>query len=203
MLSMDAEPPLDPRPVLEAFAHYGFRRASMEDLARALGVSRQTLYNRFRTKEALRDWALTRFAARLVAQAGDALAREETPTAVCLHDAFMRWTGDHVSLVRTAPHGSEIMVMGVAAVKNATADPAQNFQNRLRAFFQSRLWLDAERADALAFTMLAASKGLLVTVATTEAYATAMDCVIDAILAAPHPPDHAVATLNPDGAGAP
>lgn len=38
---------------LEAFGRYGFRKTSMEDVARSAGVSRQGLYLRYANKEAL------------------------------------------------------------------------------------------------------------------------------------------------------
>ncbi len=194
MASLECDPAPDPRPVVELFAHYGFRRASMRDLARALGVSRQTVYNRFRTKEAVRDWALSAFARRLLSDAIAALAWRETPTDACLRAAFMRWTGDHVPLVRAAPHGGEIMVMGVAALKDAASDPALQFHDRLAAFVRERRGLAADRADAVALTLLAASKGVLMSVNTTEAYAAAMARVIEAVLAAPEAPE---APLSP------
>src|ERR1700704_4293144 len=38
---------------LEAFGRHGFRKTSMEDVARAAGISRQGLYLQFASKEAL------------------------------------------------------------------------------------------------------------------------------------------------------
>src|SRR3546814_15527269 len=44
-------------PIVATFARYGLRKASMEDVAAALGVSRQALYLRHGSKGALIGWA--------------------------------------------------------------------------------------------------------------------------------------------------
>jgi AcrR family transcriptional regulator len=55
------------------FARYGFRKTSMEDLARASRVSRQALYNHFGSKAALADWAAQTLIENSLAQALDCL----------------------------------------------------------------------------------------------------------------------------------
>ncbi len=83
---------------LAAFLRYGFRRTSMEEVARAAHLSRQGLYLHFATKEelfraALRyalDTALAAASARLADQAS---SLEERLTA-----AFDEWIGRYVSL---------------------------------------------------------------------------------------------------------
>ncbi len=39
--------------IIAVFAHYGFRKTAMEDVAKAAGKSRQALYNRFGSKDAV------------------------------------------------------------------------------------------------------------------------------------------------------
>ena len=53
---MPGDFPLDP--IVATFARYGLRKASMEDVAAALGVSRQALYLRYGSKGALVEWAI-------------------------------------------------------------------------------------------------------------------------------------------------
>src|SRR3546814_19910255 len=52
---MPGDFPLDP--IVATFARYGLRKTSMEDVAAALGVSRQALYLRHGSKGALIGWA--------------------------------------------------------------------------------------------------------------------------------------------------
>jgi AcrR family transcriptional regulator len=77
---------------LTVFARHGFRKTSMEDVARAADISRQGLYLLFRDKEAL-------FRASLAKLIGDGLAaanREldrDAPIGQRLYGAMMAWHG--------------------------------------------------------------------------------------------------------------
>jgi AcrR family transcriptional regulator len=66
--------------ILEAavcvFTRYGFKKTSMDDLARAAGLSRQGLYLHFSTKEALFKESVLALVASLRAASRAALARE-------------------------------------------------------------------------------------------------------------------------------
>ena len=44
--------------ILEVFTRYGFERTSIVMLAEAMGVARQTVYNRFGGKEEVLTWAI-------------------------------------------------------------------------------------------------------------------------------------------------
>lgn len=78
------------------FLRYGFKKTSMDDLARAAGLSRQGLYLHFPTKEALFKEALLQLIATVRAAGRAALARDELGVEERLLGAF------------TAVHGSAI-----------------------------------------------------------------------------------------------
>lgn len=169
--------------VIVLFAHYGFRKASMDDLARAVGVSRQTLYNRFGTKEAVRDWAVAGFAARLLERVRAELDRGDRPARACLMAAFERWTGDNIAILRSAPHGFDMIALSVAALENASDDPVTAFRAALARFLVERgLCGDIDRADDAAYALHMADKGLLMTAPSADAYRDGMGRVIDAVL---------------------
>ena len=141
--------------ILAVFAHYGFRKAAMEDLARAAGISRQTLYNRFKTKQAVLDWAVEGYLgdtrARAVAELQD---RGKSPAA-CLLGAFARWTGDHVTLLHEAPHGAEAIELGTQSIRRSDTDPEADFERDIAAFLSDRgLATSRKQATDLAQTMI-------------------------------------------------
>ena len=70
---MPGDFPLDP--IVATIARYGLRKTSMEDVAAALGVSRQALYNRHGSKGALVDWATQSLIDSSLAAALASLAR--------------------------------------------------------------------------------------------------------------------------------
>ncbi len=88
------------RQVLDAalliFARHGYRKAAMEDVARAADISRPGLYLHFPSKQALFRAAVTDALERDVAAAARTLADTARPLRERLIDAFDRWTGRYV-----------------------------------------------------------------------------------------------------------
>ena len=114
-------PPADPgsegrkREILEAayaqFARYGFRRTSMEDLARAAGLSRASLYVHFRNK----DEIFRTLAEHLHEQAWEgireALARDGGLEAR-LREAFVAWARPFQAIAAGSEHAAELYEEG-------------------------------------------------------------------------------------------
>jgi AcrR family transcriptional regulator len=161
--------------VLAVFAYYGFRRASMEDLARAAGISRQTLYNRFKTKDAVLGWAVDGFVREAKARALAALSAKGASPAGCLLDAFTRWTGDHVALLHDAPHGAEILDMGIEWLRRSEADPEAEFEAEVARFLTERgVCRTRKEAADKTFLLLMSAKGLLLKSRTREEFQASM-----------------------------
>jgi AcrR family transcriptional regulator len=101
MKSLETEPP-DTRQhaLLEAavgvFARYGFRKTSMEEVARAAGVSRQGLYLQFANKEELFRKALEHSLNAQLIAAEAALARQQESLEHRLIAACDAWSGRFV-----------------------------------------------------------------------------------------------------------
>jgi len=70
------------------FLRYGFRKTSMDDLARAAGISRQGLYLHFPTKEALFKAMVTHTIGVMRADARAAFAREDLELEARVLGAF-------------------------------------------------------------------------------------------------------------------
>ncbi len=150
--------------VLEVFGDFGFRRASMALLAEAMGVSRQTLYNRFESKEAILDWAVDGLIAELRRRAVACLAEREASTAQALQDAFSQWLGPIVPLLRGTRHGAEMMEFTSDARRRKTADPLEGIRTPLRDFLLERgIRATPSEAEDLSFALIVAGKGLLLT----------------------------------------
>lgn len=102
MVELLAAPETHPRQeaVLEAavgvFARYGFRKTSMDEVARAAGVSRQGLYLLFADKEALFRRAVTYKLSRQLQMAIAELAKEHQPLEERLISASDEWAGRYV-----------------------------------------------------------------------------------------------------------
>ncbi len=165
--------------VLGVFAQYGFRKTSMLDLAEATGVSRQTLYNRFRTKDAVLDWAVQGYVREAGAEALAELEASDTPIAKRLLKAFSRWIGETVPIMRNSPHGAEIMDLGIASLERSSTDPHLVFERTLaRHLLDSGICDSAEDAEDTTFLLLMAAKGLLLKSASHEEFDAGMERVI-------------------------
>ncbi len=156
---MDKE--IDCTAVLAAFATYGYRKASMEDLARASGVSRQTLYNRFGTKEALLDWAVADFSQRNLQEARACLAETGQPAADALRHAFAWHIGKLVPLLHRAPHAAEVFEIGTALRRRRAPDVDTAFETAVARFLVERgICATQQEATDITFTLTMAAKGL-------------------------------------------
>ncbi|HET6985912.1 MAG TPA: helix-turn-helix domain-containing protein [Kribbella sp.] len=81
---------------LEAFGRYGFRKTSMEDLARSAGVSRQGLYLRYASKEALFRAAVQQELDTALAEASERLSEEGVGLDERVVAALDAWLGRYV-----------------------------------------------------------------------------------------------------------
>jgi len=83
--------------ILEAatgiFRRYGFKKTSMDDIARAVGLSRQGLYLHFPTKEALFKAMIAHAIDAMRAAGREALAREDLDVEARLLGAFEAMNG--------------------------------------------------------------------------------------------------------------
>lgn len=160
--------------ILEVFAHYGLSKTSMRDLAEAAGVSRQTLYNRFKTKEELLHWAVTSVTDACADLALTALQGDGTPEDRIV-DFFTRWVGDHVSQIQGTPHGAEIFESATRLKQGQPTEPASTVRCRtaLAQFLRNEGMTELQAEDAV-FTLRLAAKGLLLVVQDTEEFAKGM-----------------------------
>jgi AcrR family transcriptional regulator len=81
---------------LEAFGRYGFRKTSMEDVARAAGISRQGLYLQFASKEALFRAAVRQELDAALAEASRSLDADGAGLSQRVVRALDAWLGRYV-----------------------------------------------------------------------------------------------------------
>ena len=105
----------------DAFRMYGYRRTSMEDIARGAGMSRAALYLHFKNKEEIFRSMVGGYYAQAVEAARAALA-VPGGAAERLQAAFEAQTGEGYRQMLESPHGEELMdskhaVAGAAAAQ--------------------------------------------------------------------------------------
>jgi len=164
------------------FLRYGFKKTSMDDLARAAALSRQGLYLYFQTKEALFKAALERLLTQLRAAGHEALEREDRDVEDRLLTAFEAF---HGNAVETAAHGhmDELFEAASALVGPLFEGMEREFATAI-ATVLSRTGLAAAWKSAgisakdLADHLCAASAGIKHAVTTLAAYRTRMKIAV-------------------------
>jgi AcrR family transcriptional regulator len=108
------------------FLRFGFRKTSMDDLARAAGLSRQGLYLQFPTKEALFKDAVLNVMATTRARAQAALVRSDADVEDRLLDAFDALHG-HAIGKPGAEHMAELLETATLLVGRVFEESEQTF----------------------------------------------------------------------------
>ncbi|MFV2084058.1 TetR/AcrR family transcriptional regulator [Micromonospora sp. LOL_021] len=97
---------------IDVFIRYGFRKTSMDDLARAADISRQGLYLHFKTKDELFVAAVDRMVTGVCAATGAAFARDDLDPPGRILAAFEACQGPSVG---AAVHGNFEELLNTAA----------------------------------------------------------------------------------------
>lgn len=97
---------------LQAFAAQGYRRTSMDDIARHAGMSRPALYLHYRNKEDIFRTLVAQFCIQSVDGMEKALATPGQTPEEALAAAFRAKDGVLMDLVFTSPHGAELIEAG-------------------------------------------------------------------------------------------
>lgn len=176
--------PIALEPLLMTFARYGFRKASMEDLARASGVSRQALYNHFGSKAALADWVAQTLIDNSLAEALDCLENPQLALTQRLADALDAWVGQHMALMRLSPHGIEVAAMAGPAAN----DVVRGAERRLVAAITRAIRLSGPgalvpRAGSLAQALCWTASGLVHAVPDHASFRRQLDQIVGVLLA--------------------
>ena len=143
-----------------AFATYGFRRTSMDDIARGAGMSRTALYLHFRNKEDIFRSLAVRYFDEALRDMEAALNLPGQDAEAALMAAFVAKDGKFMEAVLSTPHGDELMDAGFAI----TGDLAAEGEARMAACLAE--WLgrrgvpeDLGGSEDLARDILVALKG--------------------------------------------
>ena len=179
---MPGDFPLDP--IVATFARYGLRKASMEDVAAALGVSRQALYLRYGSKGALIEWAAKGLIDTSLAAALACIEQPAKTLAERLADALDAWAGRHMAALRLSPHGVEI----VAMLQRDPPEAVRIAERRLVAAMAEAIRLSGpgsavSRAGSMAQALCWAARGLVHAVPDHASFRRQLDHIIGALVA--------------------
>lgn len=159
----------------QAFATYGFRKTSMDDIARGAGMSRPALYLHYRNKEAIFGGLVSGYYSLALETVTAALAGEGS-VAQRLAAAFAAQGGPAMQAMMDSPHGLELFEEGLSAAGAEVEDGEAG----MRALYARWLQAEAEAGrveltgspEEVARTFCAAMKGIKHTSSDYASYTT-------------------------------
>lgn len=167
-LSQDERQNLILNAALAVFGRYGFKRTSMEDIAREAGISRAALYLRFENKFAIFT-ALALAMGEQACAAAEAAWPDEVAFPQGLADSACALHVPFWQIVKGMPHGRELVEADEKVTGEVTAAVNARYASLIEARAQT-LAASASGGDkaALAHMIVASLNGLKQS-ATTEA----------------------------------
>jgi AcrR family transcriptional regulator len=115
------------------FLRYGFKKTSMDDLARAAGISRQGLYLHFPTKESLFREVIGHMLERTREQSSSAFARDDLEPEERIYAAFEAMSSDK----QESDHVRELATTAHELLGSAFDDMEKNFTSDLARTLKS------------------------------------------------------------------
>ncbi len=116
---------------LRAFGQYGFRRTSMDDIAREAGIGKGTIYLSFASKEEVFQALAQYLAQRMLAEA-EAASRRPVATADKLAAMHAAWFGTYADTIRRSPHAADLLDAKHQLSADLVADAARSYKRLVR-----------------------------------------------------------------------
>lgn len=161
----------DKKKALGVFAQYGFRKTSVGDVASAVGLSRQSLYKKFGSKEELFQTIIEEYSEEVGLQALDILEDKTSDSKSRILRALDTIIGQHVDLMRNSVHGAELVQMGeqvmFAVGKGIMPQVMLKIADVILETHENR---SKEQAEDDAFILYTLAKGLSLTVSNYTEY---------------------------------
>jgi AcrR family transcriptional regulator len=169
---------------LQVFGQYGYRRTTMDDIAREAGIGKGTIYLSFGSKEEVFQALSQRLAERMLAGAETARRRPGT-TADKLAAMHAAWFGTYVETIRGSPHAAELLDAKHRLSADLVADAVSRFKRLVCDVLTEAAAtgeLDLEQAgltaDTAAELLIASARGLESSAASPAAYRRHLDALV-------------------------
>jgi TetR/AcrR family transcriptional regulator, regulator of autoinduction and epiphytic fitness len=174
---------------LQVFGQYGYRRTSMDDVAREADIAKGTIYLSFASKEEVFQALSERLSQRMLAGA-EAASRRPGTTADKLAAMHAAWFGTYAETISRSPHAAELLDAKHRLSADLAADAASRYKRLVRdvlAAAAAARELDLEpaglTADTAAELLIASARGLESAAASPAAYRRYLDTLVRVMVA--------------------
>ena len=174
---------------LRVFGQYGYRRASMDDIAREAGIGKGTIYLSFAGKDEVFQALSQALSERMLAGA-EAARRGPGATADKLAAMSAAWFGTYVETIWRSPHAAELMDAKHRLVTGLISQAMIRYKQLVRdvladAADAGELDLEAAglTADTAAELLIASARGLESSTESPDDYQRYLDVMVRVIVA--------------------
>ena len=174
---------------LRVFGQYGYRRASMDDIAREAAIAKGTIYLSFAGKEEVFRALSQRLAQRMLAGAEAARHRPGT-TVDKLTAMHAAWFGTYAETISRSPHAAELLDAKHRLSADLVSDTAGQYKRLVRDVLTEAVAageLDLEpaglTADTAAELLIGSARGLQSSAASPAAYRRYLKALVRVIVA--------------------
>lgn len=174
---------------LRVFGQYGYRRTSMDDVAREADIAKGTIYLSFASKEEVFQALSERLSQRMLAGA-EAASRRPGTTADKLAAMHAAWFGTYAETISRSPHAAELLDAKHRLSADLVADAASHYKRLVRDVLAEAAAageLDLEpgglTADTAAELLIASARGLESSAASPAAYRRYLDALVRVMVA--------------------
>ena len=184
---------------LRVFGQYGYRRTSMDDIAREAQIGKGTIYLSFASKEEVFQALAQRLAQRMLAGA-EAASRRPGTTADKLAAMHAAWFGTYADTISRSPHAADLLDAKHQLSADLAADAASRYKRLVRDVITeaAAAELDLEPAGLTPGTaaelLIASARGLEPSASSPAAYRRQLTTLVRVMIAglASRHPSHAV-----------
>jgi AcrR family transcriptional regulator len=174
---------------LQVFGQYGFRRTSMDDIAREAEIGKGTVYLSFASKDEVFQALSQHLAERMLAGA-QAASRQPGTTADKLAAMHAAWFGTYADTIRRSPHAADLLDAKHRLSAGLVADAASRYKRLVRDALTEAAAageLDLEPAgltpDTAAELLIAAARGLQPATSSPAAYRRQLTTLVRVMIA--------------------
>lgn len=169
--------------VFAVFSLYGLRKTSMDNVASALSISRQTLYKKFGSKEELIRWMVYEIVTTRAKYATQALMDQSLSVKERLVKSFDTLAGQFVEPLRNSPHSVEILQLVDKTCRKINPDLAEEMREKITALFlKENVFKDKNEAQDTALILQHFSLGLTHTAEDRTVYLNNMKRAINRLI---------------------
>ncbi|WP_019927379.1 TetR/AcrR family transcriptional regulator [Nocardia sp. BMG111209] len=172
---------------LLVFGRYGYRRTSMDDIAREVGIAKGTIYLSFPSKEEVFRALSRRLAQRRLADA-EAARQQPGTLADTLAAMHIAWFGGAAETIRRSPHAAELLDAKHRLTADVVADSAGRYKRLVRdlltrAAGELELGASGLTADTAAELLVASARGLEPGASSSATYRRHLDTLVRIMIA--------------------